>query len=107
MKLSLLYSATLLCTATFAFPASLLNGDMSPEQLAQISSLAERISREAHTQKTKRQAGLGLLKPGFDAEKQRVSTTGAHRYVCFSSSLVHFSGFLPLVGHMSEKRGVG
>jgi hypothetical protein len=77
MKASLLFGATLFSISAFAFPANLLNGDISEEALAEISALAAKITREA---KTKRQ--LGIVKPGFNADAQRISTTGKHRYVC-------------------------
>jgi hypothetical protein len=77
MKASLLFGATLLSISAFAFPANLLNGDISEEALAEISALAAKITREA---KTKRQ--LDIVKPGFNADAQRISTTGKHQYVC-------------------------
>jgi hypothetical protein len=70
MKTSVLYSVTLFSSAVFAFPHYLLKGD----PLLDIDALAARITREAQT---KRQ----ILKPGFNADAQRVSTTGEHVYI--------------------------
>jgi hypothetical protein len=77
MKASLLCSATLFSVSALAFPTSLLNGDLSEEALAEINTLAAKVAREA---RTKRQ--LGIIKPGFNADAQRISTTGEHQYVC-------------------------
>lgn len=80
MKFSTLCSASLLAVTAFAFPASMLNNkDISAEQLAQISEMVEKIKREVGE---KRQLGAGIIKPGFDANAQRISTSGEHRYVC-------------------------
>jgi hypothetical protein len=84
MKVSVLYSVSLFVSAALAFPANLLNGDISDETLAEINGLVAKIKREAET---KRQLGLGVLKPGFDADAQRISTTGDHRYVSFRVAL--------------------
>lgn len=82
MKTSILYTASLCITAAVAFPANLLNnGDISSETLAEINSIVARIEREAAAASEKRQLGFGLVKPGFDADAQRVDTTGAHQYV--------------------------
>ncbi|PZC88200.1 Peroxidase-2 domain containing protein, partial [Pyrenophora tritici-repentis] len=78
MKLSLLCSATLFTLATYAFPANLLNNDLSAEALAEITEIAAKITREAET---KRQLGASILPPGFDADAQRISTTGKWRYI--------------------------
>ena len=80
MKTSILYTASLFLTTAVAFPANLLNGDISSETLAEINSIVARIEREAAASE-KRQLGFGLVKPGFDADAQRVSNTGTHRYV--------------------------
>ena len=77
MKSSFIFS-TLFCLQALAFPASLLNGDISAAELQKITDLAEKI---AHQSK-KRQAGLDILNVGFDAGAQRVDTTGNHAYVC-------------------------
>jgi hypothetical protein len=77
MKISLFCSATLFSLATFAFPANLLKGDISDEALAEITELAAKIRRDAEA---KQQSGN--VKRAFDADAQRVSTTGDHRYVC-------------------------
>ncbi|KAI2486712.1 oxidase [Pyrenophora tritici-repentis] len=78
MKLSLLCSATLFTLATYAFPTNLLNNDLSAEALAEITEIAAKITREAET---KRQLGASILPPGFDADAQRISTTGKWRYI--------------------------
>lgn len=76
MKVSTLCSATLF-TAAFAFPANLLNGDISKATLGEITSLTEKIARDLEI---KRQSGR--VKRAFSAEVQRISTTGDHKYVC-------------------------
>ncbi|KAI1522365.1 Peroxidase-2 domain containing protein, partial [Pyrenophora tritici-repentis] len=70
--------ATLFTLATYAFPANLLNNDLSAEALAEITEIAAKITREAET---KRQLGASILPPGFDADAQRISTTGKWRYI--------------------------
>lgn len=82
MKTSLLCSATIFSLAAFAFPANVLSADVSGATPAEITALVAKNTLEANT---KRQAGLNLLKPGFDANAQRISTTGDHRYVCISN----------------------
>lgn len=79
MKVSIICSATFFTWATFAFPASLLKGDISEATLAEISSLAEKITRDLETKR-----GGGHVKRGFSAKAQRISTTGDHGYVCTS-----------------------
>jgi hypothetical protein len=82
MKASILCSVALFSWAAFAFPANLLNNfpaDLSDEALAEVTELAAKITREVET---KRQLGASILPPGFDADAQRISTTGDHRYVC-------------------------
>ncbi|EUC28077.1 hypothetical protein COCCADRAFT_9483 [Bipolaris zeicola 26-R-13] len=82
MKTSILYTASLLITATTAFPTALLNSDISSDTLAEINSIVAKIEREtAAASNTKRQLGFGFVKPGFDANVQRVSNTGVHRYI--------------------------
>jgi hypothetical protein len=76
MKVSLLCSATLFSLATLAFPANLLKGDISEATLAEITALTEKITRDLET---KRQGGH--VKRAFNAEAQRISTTGDHKYV--------------------------
>ncbi|USP80352.1 uncharacterized protein yc1106_07626 [Curvularia clavata] len=78
MKFSTLCSASLFAASAFAFPASLLNKDISDETLAEITGLVEKIKREADV---KRQLGAGIIKPGFNANAQRISTSGEHRYI--------------------------
>ena len=77
MKVSLICSATLFPLITFAFPANLLKNDIGEGALAEITDLVAKITRAAEM---KRQSGLG--KRAFDADAQRVSTTGQHVYVC-------------------------
>jgi hypothetical protein len=76
MKASFLYSATLFSLATFAFPTNLLNKDISEDTLAEITALASKITREAETNRR-----ASNVKRGFNADAQRVSTTGDHKYV--------------------------
>ena len=78
MKVSLLCSATLFTLAAFAFPANVLNNQLGDEALAEITELAAKITRET---KTKRQLGAAILPPGFNADAQRIDTTGRWRYV--------------------------
>jgi hypothetical protein len=75
MKLSLIGSAALLPLAAFAFPANLIK-DISAEQLAELTALAERITQEAQ-----RKPQPAHVKRTFDADAQYVSTTGDHAYV--------------------------
>jgi hypothetical protein len=77
MKASVLCSATLFSLATFAFPANLLKGDVSEDTLAELTTLAAKITRDLETTKQ-----AGNVKRGFNADAQRVSTTGEHQYVC-------------------------
>jgi hypothetical protein len=77
MKVSLFCSTTLFSLAAFAFPANLLKGDISDEALAEITELAAKITRDAEAKQQ-----FGHVKRAFDADAQRVSTTGDHRYVC-------------------------
>jgi hypothetical protein len=70
MKASLLCRVTIFSSTIFAFPHYLLNSD----HLLDIDALAARITRESQT---KRQ----ILEPGFNANAQRVSTTGKHAYI--------------------------
>jgi hypothetical protein len=79
MKVSVLCSATLFSLATFAFPANLLNKDISEDTLAEITALAAKITRDAEA----KQNGANI-KRGFNADAQRVSTTGKHKYVSVS-----------------------
>ncbi|CAN9092107.1 unnamed protein product [Alternaria alternata] len=76
MKVSVLCGATLFSLATFAFPASMLKGDISDATLAEITALTERIARDLES----RRSGAHV-KRAFDAEAQRISTTGDHKYV--------------------------
>jgi hypothetical protein len=77
MKISLICSAALFSLATVAFPANLLKDDISTEQLAELTALAERITKEAE-----RKPQSANAKRSFDADAQHVSTTGDHAYVC-------------------------
>jgi hypothetical protein len=76
MKASLLFGAALFSLATYAFPANLLDNDISDDTLAEITALAARITREAETNRH-----AGIVKRGFNADAQRVRTTGDHEYV--------------------------
>lgn len=87
MKASTLFTVTLFSWAAVAFPANLLNNlpaDLSDEGLAEITELAAKITRaveEMPANLAKRQLGASILPPGFDADAQRISITGEHRYV--------------------------
>lgn len=72
MRASTICSATLFSLVSFAFPANFQ--DISEDSLAEITALAAKISREVEV---KRNVG----KRAFDADAQRVSTTGEHAYV--------------------------
>jgi hypothetical protein len=76
MKAAVFCSATLFSLATFAFPANVLNNDISEDTLAEITALASKIAREAEA---KRQ--VDIVKSRFNADAQRISTSGEHRYV--------------------------
>lgn len=80
MKSSLLYSATLFASAAFAFPSNLFKNDISDETLAQITELAANITQ------TLAKPQIANTKRQFDADAQRVDTTGDHAYVCSDSS---------------------
>jgi hypothetical protein len=79
MKLSVLLSGAILPSIALAYPSKILQGDLSEEALAEISNLAGLIKKEAHI---KRQLGLNVLKPGFNAKAQLISTSGEHKFVC-------------------------
>lgn len=72
----MLCSAMLFSLATFGFPANLLNKDINEDTLAEITALATKITRDAEA----KQNGANV-KRGFNADAQRVSTTGEHKYV--------------------------
>ncbi|CAN9232564.1 unnamed protein product [Alternaria alternata] len=76
MKFSVLCGATLFSLATFAFPASMLKGDISDATLAEITALTERIARDLESKRSG-----AHVKRAFDAEAQRISTTGDHKYI--------------------------
>ncbi|KAH7406357.1 Chloroperoxidase [Phaeosphaeria sp. MPI-PUGE-AT-0046c] len=81
MKASILCSATLFTLATFAFPANLLKGDISEATLAEITSLTEKITRDLEIKRRS-----GHEKRAFNAEAQRISTTGDHSYIAPGSN---------------------
>ncbi|CAN9089997.1 unnamed protein product [Alternaria alternata] len=76
MKVSVLCGAILFSLATFAFPASMLKGDISDATLAEITALTERIARDLESKRSG-----AHVKRAFDAEAQRISTTGDHKYI--------------------------
>jgi hypothetical protein len=76
MKFSVLCGTTLFSLATFAFPASMLKGDISDATLAEITALTERIARDLESKRSG-----AHVKRAFDAEAQRISTTGDHKYI--------------------------
>jgi hypothetical protein len=76
MKASVLCSAALFSLTTFAFPTSLLNSDISDATLAEITALADKITKEIETRRQPI-----ITKRGFNAEAQLISTTGEHEYV--------------------------
>jgi hypothetical protein len=86
MKASLFLS-TVFAFQAFAFPAALLNGGLSAEDLAKITELALNIS----AQHEKRQLGLGIFEPGFDAKAQKIETTGTHAYVGHKNETTFYS----------------
>lgn len=75
MKASLLCSVTLFASAAFAFPANLFTNDISDAQLAQINELVANITQNLAKPQT------ANVKRQFDADAQRVDTTGEHAYV--------------------------
>jgi hypothetical protein len=76
MKTLLLFS-TFFALQAFAFPSALLRYDLSSVELQRITELADKIA----TASRKRQAGLDILNVGFDADAQKVDTSGEHEYV--------------------------
>jgi hypothetical protein len=76
MRASLICSATLFPLASFAFPANLLRGDISEDALAEITALAAKIHRDTETKRDS-----SNVKRAFNADAQRISTTGKHAYV--------------------------
>lgn len=70
-------SASLFSTVIFAFPASLVTKDITPETLAEITALAARIKEQAE----RSEQVPNVKRGGFNADAQRVSTTGDHAYV--------------------------
>ncbi|PVH93262.1 Cloroperoxidase [Periconia macrospinosa] len=72
MRVSLICSATLFPLACFAFPA--IKREISEDTLAQYAALAAKISREVEVKR-------GPTRRAFDADAQRISTTGEHAYV--------------------------
>lgn len=76
MRASFLSLAAFVLPA-LAFPSALLKGDISQAELKKITELAEKITSTSQ----KRQAGLNIVDVGFDAEAQRVDTSGEHEYV--------------------------
>lgn len=76
MRASLICSATLFSLASFAFPANFLKEDISEDMLTEITALATKIYREAEVERD-----FGNVKRAFNADAQRVSTTGNHAYV--------------------------
>lgn len=81
-----MYSAAFLPLVALAYPSNLFSHDFSDETLAEITSLAAQIKEEALT---RRQLGLNVVKFGFDAKSQYVSTTGEYRFVSCSPRISH------------------
>lgn len=87
MKASIFCSATLFTWATLAFPSNILQGDIkanllklneiSPDTLAEITALSEKIARDVELK-----SQGGHVKRSFNADAQRISITGDHKYVC-------------------------
>lgn len=75
MKTSLFFSATLLASSAFAFPAHLLHNDISDETLAQINALVANITENLAKPE------LANVKRQFDADAQRIDITGDHAWV--------------------------
>jgi hypothetical protein len=76
MRASLICSVALSPLASFAFPSNLLRGDISEEALAEITALATKIQRD-----TEEKRSFSKGKRAFNADAQRISTTGKHAYV--------------------------
>ena len=76
MKSSILLSA-IFGLQTLAFPAALMKGDLSADELARITELTEKIASASR----KRQLGLNVVSLGFDAKTQKVDISGDHAYV--------------------------
>lgn len=72
MRASLICSATLYSLKCFSFSTN--HGDTSENTLADYVALAAKIARESEV---KRDSSIRA----FDADAQRISTTGKHAYV--------------------------
>jgi hypothetical protein len=84
MKTSLLLT-TIFGLQALAFPAALMNGEVSASELERITELANKIATESK----KRQAGLNIVDVGFDAKAQKIDTSGDHAYVSPLDCRVH------------------
>ncbi|OSS52535.1 hypothetical protein B5807_03023 [Epicoccum nigrum] len=116
MKASIFCSATLFTWATLAFPSNILQGDIkanllkgsdiSPDTLAEITALSEKIARDLEIK-----SQGGHVKRAFNAEAQRISITGDHKYIkpgsndlrgaCPGLNVMANHGYLPRNGMAS------
>jgi len=71
-------SASLFSLATFAFPANLANVDISASQLAEINDLVAKVTRDLKEREGQPKVEKRAI---FNADAQRISNTGAHRYI--------------------------
>jgi hypothetical protein len=74
MRASLIYTATLFSLGCLSFPTT-ITGDISEDTLAEYVALAEKITREAEVKRG------SSSKRAFNADAQRIDTTGEHAYV--------------------------
>ncbi|CAI6341405.1 unnamed protein product [Periconia digitata] len=77
MKAFLIYPATLFSLSCFAFPGN--HGDISEDTVAEYAALAAKIARQSEVKRDS-------SKRAFDADAQRISTTGAHAYIAPGSN---------------------
>lgn len=78
MKYSLYLSALALCaTEVVAFPSRMFSTPFTEAEKRNIEAITATIEAEA----LERRALAGTIPPGFNAQQQYVSNTGAHKYV--------------------------
>lgn len=77
MKASLIWSAALFSVASFAFPKSLLKGDIDEGAHAGIAISAAKKSLRVEAKRDSVK-----VKRAFDSDPHRISTTGEQAYIC-------------------------
>lgn len=79
MKAFLICSAPLFSVASFAFPTSLLKGDIDEHALAAITISAAKISLQMEAKRDSVKVKRVLI---YDSDPHRISTTGEQAYIC-------------------------